>query len=108
MPLCRYATRAKRYAQQRKQLVAQAGIEDSLLCSSVTDTATAGVSSMTTTVSSFDDSTDASCSTAYTDSSSMYQLGGLPLVPEHGVCQMMYNAWAQKPELRVLRYQDPT
>lgn len=82
--------------------MAQAGIEDSLLCS--TATATADLSSNTCSSFDTDIDTDTLLSTTYTDGSSMYQRSVLPAVLEDEVFQVMYGARGLQPSLRVLRY----
>ena len=59
--------------------MAQAGIQDSLLCS----TATATAASITTTVSSLDTAGESSFSTLQTDSS-LFASPALPVLHEHG------------------------
>ncbi|KAL0020040.1 hypothetical protein WJX77_006948 [Trebouxia sp. C0004] len=61
----RYASRAKQYAIQRRNIVQQAGIQDSLLCSTATGTA----ATTSTRVSSLDMTAESSFSTLQTASS---------------------------------------
>lgn len=84
--------------------MAQAGIEDSLLCSTVTITATADTSSIDD--SSSDAATQSSLSNTCTDESSLCASGFLPSVPENGVCHVYNFMQAYGPGVRVLRYQD--
>ena len=61
----RYASRAKQYAIQRRNIVQQAGIEDSLLCSTAAETA----ATTSTTTSSLETAAESSFSTLQTESS---------------------------------------
>ena len=81
LPYCcaRYASRANKYAIQRRNIVAQAGIQDSLLCSTATGTAATSSSN----VSSIDTAAGSSFSTLQTDSSLFASPAlDLPVVPE--------------------------
>lgn len=74
--VARYASRAKKYAIQRRNIVAQAGIEDSLLCSTTTATAATG----STTVSLTETAGDSSVDTLQTDS--LFASPALSALPE--------------------------